>query len=507
MSRYKNRNPPHVFSQTLPNNFEEDFPQLSKDPLDYREKPFKRYLVIKHNDPNTKMSDLNPFDIDRKIKSVLGKKHTCKVNRLRSGLLLIEVDRKQDFDKLMKTKKLQDIPVVIEEHSTLNTSKGLIYCDNDSIKRMSNEEIKTEMENQNVTEVYRIMKRVGNGHDPTNLFIVTFGDPSLPKDVKIGYLHVEVKLYIPNPRRCFKCQRYGHGKNTCTHETVCALCGESGHEYGSDECDKEKKCYHCEQDHEASSRDCPMWILEKEILKEHLSKNITLKQARTNVYSSNPDLITQIPRISVPKSKASYSSVSAQSTAIHQQLVQQQQQISLLTTQISDLLEVIRQSHSSSMSTRSDIVNKPSTSLIQKMDDLPSIAVVPSNKRRNSVSSSEDQPSKQPRAPSSRQEGISRPANQALSSEAGEKPSHRGKSTAEGAEGEEEEEWEMATGSPRRHSRPPPPPSDVPPAPPGQTVKEGVKAGSSGPGDKRGVVSNKGNPKYSHIKSKITAPR
>ena len=59
----------------------------------------------------------------------------------------------------MTTKKLDDIPVVIEEHTTLNTSKGVVYCDNKAVKDMTNEEIKKEMESQDVIEVYRIMRR------------------------------------------------------------------------------------------------------------------------------------------------------------------------------------------------------------------------------------------------------------------------------------------------------------------------------------------------------------
>ena len=241
----------------------EDFPPLSKDPND-KEIMYKRFLTIKHTDPNIKMSDLNPFEVGKKLKTVLGKNHTCKINKIRSGLLLIEVDRKPIVDKLLKTKKIADIPVIIEEHKALNSSQGMVYCDNVEIKKMTNDQIQAEMENQDVTKVHRIQKRNGDHHEPTNLLIITFGKPLLPKYVKIGYLNVDVRTYIPNPRRCFKCQRYGHGNSTCTHDTVCPTCGQTGHEYGADDCDKVKKCYHCESEtHDATSRDCPMYKLEK----------------------------------------------------------------------------------------------------------------------------------------------------------------------------------------------------------------------------------------------------
>ena len=77
MLRFQNKNPPACSSQSPPNYTDEDFPQLNKDPLEFREQPFKRFLVIKHTDTTIKMSDLNPFEVDKKLKTVIGKKHTC----------------------------------------------------------------------------------------------------------------------------------------------------------------------------------------------------------------------------------------------------------------------------------------------------------------------------------------------------------------------------------------------------------------------------------------------
>ena len=52
----------------------EDFPPLSKDPNDIKEIIYKRFLTIKHTDPNIKMADLNPFEVGKKLKTVLGDK-------------------------------------------------------------------------------------------------------------------------------------------------------------------------------------------------------------------------------------------------------------------------------------------------------------------------------------------------------------------------------------------------------------------------------------------------
>ena len=352
MPKFKYKKPPACSPQILPIFTREDFPQLTKDPLNYMKEPFKRYLVMKQKDPSIKMSSLSLFEVNKELKSVVGKKHSLegKVTTLRSGLLLIEVDQKPIYDKLMKTTKLRTIEVVIEEHSGLNSSKGVIYCDNEAVKKMTNDEIKAELVDQGVTDVYRIIRRNGNESEPSNNFIITFNKTSPPKEMKMGYLNVEVKLYIPHPRRCFNCQRYGHGKNTCTHEPVCPTCGKAGHEYGSDECDKIKSCYHCEQEHATTSRDCPMYKLEKEIMEVKYKSNVNFKQARSIVYSQNPQLTAQISSIKTTTPKASYSKVSAQTNNLEKRLFNLEGQLSLLTQRLGQLLNVNQQPQSSKQS-------------------------------------------------------------------------------------------------------------------------------------------------------------
>ncbi|GFS63577.1 putative RNA-directed DNA polymerase from transposon X-element [Trichonephila clavipes] len=44
--------------------------------------------------------------------------------------------------------------------------------------------------------------------------------------VKVAYLHCPVRPYIPNPLRCFQCQRFGHSKTTCRGQPTCARCAE-----------------------------------------------------------------------------------------------------------------------------------------------------------------------------------------------------------------------------------------------------------------------------------------
>ena len=63
-----------------------------------------------------------------------------------------------------------------------------------------------------------------------NTFFLTLNSPTLPNRIKAAYLSCPVRPYIPNPLRCFQCQRYGHAKTSCRGSVTCARCAEVGHE-------------------------------------------------------------------------------------------------------------------------------------------------------------------------------------------------------------------------------------------------------------------------------------
>ena len=58
---------------------------------------------------------------------------------------------------------------------------------------------------------------------------MTFNTPKIPDSLKICYLNIPVSQYVPNPIRCYKCQRFGHVTGTCKHSETCARCSETGH--------------------------------------------------------------------------------------------------------------------------------------------------------------------------------------------------------------------------------------------------------------------------------------
>ena len=65
---------------------------------------------------------------------------------------------------------------------------------------------------------------------PTNTLFLTFSSPELPKEITVGYLKVKVALFVPNPMRCFNCNKFGHTSQRCKVAVKCMGCGKDKHE-------------------------------------------------------------------------------------------------------------------------------------------------------------------------------------------------------------------------------------------------------------------------------------
>ncbi|XP_067121797.1 uncharacterized protein [Centruroides vittatus] len=174
--------------------------------------------------------------------------------------------------------------ISVTPHVSLNSSRGVIS----EFDLMSEEEsdIQIGLSDQGVTSVRRISIRRDGKLIPTKHLILTFNNPALPSFVTAGYLRCAVRLYIPNPLRCFKCQRFGHSQTSCRGKSLCAQCGTEGHD--STECKSTPHCVNCKDAHPSYSRKCPAWQREKEIQRVKTEKNISYPEARRMVTPSAP---------------------------------------------------------------------------------------------------------------------------------------------------------------------------------------------------------------------------
>lgn len=238
----------------------------------YTSTDWPRYLII--TSESEALKKLSPFAVEKGIRGIAGEPKSVK--RLRSGDLLVEVATKNHAMCLLNAPKLALVPISVSPHRSLNTKKGVIRCR--ELDGESEESIAESLANQNVTAVKRIKVTRNGERVNTHTYVLSFSCCELPTTLKIGYLREPVRPYIPNPLRCFKCQRFGHHRNNCRQSTdACVRCGSRDH---SENCNADPVCVNCGGGHEASSRNCTVWQTEKRIMELKVTKNVTYQEAK-----------------------------------------------------------------------------------------------------------------------------------------------------------------------------------------------------------------------------------
>ncbi|GBN27481.1 hypothetical protein AVEN_67545-1 [Araneus ventricosus] len=240
------------------------------------------FLIKRVSTSDDSFHSVSPFLVEKAITGSIGDVKSTK--KLRSGDLLVEVQSRKQSEQILKLKKISTIPITVTPHASLNSSKGVITCG--ELLNVPTEEILNELQGQGVSHVRRISIRRDGQLLNTKHLILTFDSAKLPENIKAGYMRLSVRTYIPNPLRCFKCQRFGHSKTSCRGTLTCARCAEVGHE--STDCTRAEKCVNCKGEHTSFSRNCIAWKREKEIISTKIKKQISYPEARKLVNSQTP---------------------------------------------------------------------------------------------------------------------------------------------------------------------------------------------------------------------------
>ena len=227
---------------------------------------FSKFLVISAN--NAEPIKYNIFAIQKLLMCAVGDVASAK--KLANGSILVEVLSKHQEQNALNMKMWVDTPITVTPHRSLNFSRGVVRCR--EFRDCEDAEVLDALRSQGVTDVKHITTKRNGVVTPTNTFILTFKMATLPKHVKAAYLSIPVELYIPNPLRCFNCQKFGHGKFSCKHKAVCAKCGQEGHEDTS--CQNPAHCANCSGTHTSYSKECPTWAKQREITKTKFERNI-----------------------------------------------------------------------------------------------------------------------------------------------------------------------------------------------------------------------------------------
>ena len=233
------------------------------------------YLVVREIEDG--LRECTPFLLHRAIKGV--SKGLCVHRKLKDGSYIIKSKSEKASSLLLKQDQKHlagKFKISVSVHKTLNSSRGVVRCA--ELGNMSVEEIKEELADQGVTDVYRVKTKRAGKEIPTNTYFVTFATPKLPSVIRVGWLQVQVKVFVPSPMRCFNCQRLGHTSKACKSAQLCK-CGKEYHD-AAVACDSPAKCINCKGDHPSDSRNCPSWIEESNIQRLKAEQGISFAEAK-----------------------------------------------------------------------------------------------------------------------------------------------------------------------------------------------------------------------------------
>ena len=238
---------------------------------------YPRFLVVDGKDNVRLLDNVHSVIVDRTIRRCTSASvHVEKMGKA----YLVRVHCKDYADNLLSLSMIQDCPVKVTPHRSLNFSKSVVRFGR-SANGLSTEdiieEIKTSPRNEELSEVTsanRVSIQKNGSKILTGTFFLTSKSEYLPTHLFLGCERFPVDRYVPNPRRCFKCQKFGHSSRTCrSKEDVCLICASTDHSYK--DCNKQDSphCCNCSGPHKASDQECPKYLVEKATLKLQAEKN------------------------------------------------------------------------------------------------------------------------------------------------------------------------------------------------------------------------------------------
>ena len=255
-----------------------------------------KFLVIKSEEAKP-ITSLSPFIIRKQIESLIGTPKSVK--KLKNELLLVETSKASQADSILKVKKFFNLKVSVSEHNSLNKSRGLVK--DRTLKGETEENIVEYLAPQGVIACKRFRIKKGNVQVDTYTLLLTFNSTTLPQSIKIFYRTVPVEQFIPNPLRCFTCQKFGHHEDNCklTDAVIRDRCGESKHI--SSICQRPFKCVNCGKEHGASSTECEVWKREKEIMRIKTIRMISYFEAKKQHETSFEPRYSKIVQSAIAK--------------------------------------------------------------------------------------------------------------------------------------------------------------------------------------------------------------
>ena len=249
-------------------------------------KTHNRFYVLESTEKDKTMHDVSEFILDREItEKCMGEPESCSI--LYNGTMLIKSRNTTQSEKIERIEHLNGMKVKVKPHERLNTSKGTVLAQKWDMH--TTEELVGFLNKDGVIDVKKLRSRPDKKFKGER-YLLTFNRMTPPEKIKGGLRMLEVREFIPSPRRCYNCQGFGHMGTHCRRtQAVCVKCASYVHVGRDESCTHRTQCINCRGEHSASDRECPIYQKEKEIITIVTKEKISFREARKRVKRGFPD--------------------------------------------------------------------------------------------------------------------------------------------------------------------------------------------------------------------------
>ena len=197
-----------------------------------------------------------------------------KASFLGDGSLLMKTKNKNQTEKFLKVQQFAGETCEVIRDQQLNTTKRTIHAYD--LIDLTEDEIVRWLEEFGVVGARRFTTKKNGKVENTPTILLTFNKPTCPTKLQLDYVTYHVHQYIPNPLMCYQCGRFGHPEVRCQNAKTCLQCGKGTHD---GEC--VRWCINCKKTgHSCLSRECEVWVKEKEICRIKTDQELSYFQAR-----------------------------------------------------------------------------------------------------------------------------------------------------------------------------------------------------------------------------------
>lgn len=214
----------------------------------------------------------HPVHVTKAIEKEIGKIKYAKL--LNNRRILISAVNKKQQEMILKMSNLGGGKIKAHVPGMAAKLRGVI---SNVPLEMSMEDVKNEIQGGNVIEAKRFQINKGGVKSDSMTVLLVF-EKVMPTEVQMGWIKYKVREYIPQPLRCFKCQRMGHTAQQCKWRQRCAKCGGE-HDYGKCKKDAKLQCCNCGGEHSAAYAGCVVQKQAKEVQRYKVMNKVTYAEA------------------------------------------------------------------------------------------------------------------------------------------------------------------------------------------------------------------------------------